>query len=111
MTKTVNNRILNPITASTREVAEVLNRTVDGKLNSVGTFTLPAGGGGGGGSAGVDVTVTDPRAGKESVILMSPIGTHFYNHDPYIKTKNNGSFVVGHSNHGVAVDVDYVIIG
>jgi hypothetical protein len=109
MTKTTNFRILNPVTATIREIAEVLNRAVDGKLNSVGTFTLPAGGGGG--SAGVDVTVTDPRAGKESVILMSPIGTHFYNHDPYIKTKNNGSFVVGHSNHGVAVDVDYVIIG
>ena len=44
MTRTANFRILNPILANTREIAEVLNRTVDGKLNSTGTFTLPSGG-------------------------------------------------------------------
>jgi hypothetical protein len=103
MTKTVNHRTLNPITATTREVAEVLNRTVDGKLNSVGTFTLPSG--------GADVTVIDPRAGKESVILFSPIATHYYDHAPYVKTKNNGSFVVGQKNHGHSSETDYVIIG
>lgn len=103
MTKTTNFRILNPVTATTREISEVLNRTVDGKLNSIGNVTLTSG--------GADVTVTDPRAGKESVILLSPLNSHFYDHEPYIKTKSNGSFVIGHKNHGHSAELDYVIIG
>ena len=103
MTRTANFRTLNPILANTREIAEVLNRTVDGKLNSTGTFTLPSG--------GADITVTDPRASVESVILLSPLNSHFYDHEPYVKTKNNGSFVIGQKNHGHASEADYVIIG
>ena len=61
---TTNFRILNPILATTREIAEIVNRTVDGKLNSTGDFTLTA--------SATTTTVTDPRAGKESVILFSP---------------------------------------
>ena len=100
---TANFRILNPILATTREIAEVLNRTVDGKLNSTGTFTMPSG--------GADITVNDPRASVESVILLSPLNAHFYSHEPYVKTKNNGSFVIGQKNHGHASEADYVIIG
>jgi len=102
MTRTANFRILNPILATTREIAEVLNRTVDGKLNSTGSVTL---------SGGSDITVTDPRASIESVILLSPLNSHFYDHEPYIKTKNNGSFVIGQKNHGHDGEADYVIIG
>ena len=100
---TTNFRILNPVLATVREIAEVLNTTVNGKLNCSGSFTLPSGGG--------DVTVTDPRAGKESVILFSPLDGHFYHHEPYVKTRNNGSFIVGQQSHGHATDVEYVIIG
>ena len=103
MTRTTNYRILNPVTATTREVAEVLNRTVDGKLNSVGEFTLPAG--------GANVTVTDPRVGKESVILFEPHSTNYYNHEPFIVSKDNGSFVVGQKNNGHSTPVEYVVIG
>lgn len=98
-----NFRILNPILATTREIAEVLNLTVGGKLNCVGEVTLPAG--------GADVTVTDHRASKDSVILLEPHTINFYNHDPYIKTKNNGSFVIGQKNNGHSTDIGYVIIG
>lgn len=98
-----NFRILNPILATTREIAEVLNLTVGGKLNCVGEVTLPAG--------GADVTVTDHRASKDSVIMLEPHTINFYNHDPYIKTKNNGSFVIGQKNNGHSTDIGYVIIG
>ena len=100
---TVNFRILNPVFATVREVAEVLNNTVNGKLNCTGTVTLASGGG--------DITVTDPRAGQESVILLEPHSVNYYNHDPYIKTKNNGSFVIGQKNNGHSTDIGYVIIG
>ena len=103
MTRTTNYRILNPITATTREVAEVLNRTVDGKLNSVGEFTVAA--------STTTTNVTEPRAGKESVILLSPQDTHFYSVEPFISTKNNGSFVVTTTSHGTDAVIEYVIIG
>jgi len=98
-----NFRILNPIIATTREIAEVLNLTVGGKLNCVGTVTLVSG--------GTDVTVTDHRASKDSVILLEPHSTNYYDHEPYIKTKNNGSFVIGQKNNGHSTDIGYVIIG
>jgi len=100
---TVNFRILNPILATTREIAEVLNNTVNGKLNSTGTATLTAG--------GADVTVTDPRVSTDSVILLEPHSINYYDHDPYIKTKNDGSFVIGQKNNGHSTDIGYVIIG
>ncbi len=100
---TVNFRILNPVLATVREIAEVLNNTVNGKLNCTGEFTMPAGGG--------DITVTDPRASQESVILLEPHSINYYDHDPYIKTKNNGSFVIGQKNNGHSTTIGYVIIG
>lgn len=103
MSNTTNFRILNPIMATVREVAEVLNGAMNGKLNCRGEVTLPSGGG--------DVTVNDPRAGKESTILLEPHTINYYDHDPYIKTKNNGSFVIGQKNNGHSTDIGYVIIG
>ena len=103
---TSNFRVLNPVLANTREIAEVLNNTVGGKLNSTGDFTVTA-------NAGT-TTVTDPRASKESVILFSPTTSNAateVNH-LYVSTKNNGSFVVGHRNNAQSDrDFDYVIIG
>ena len=103
MGKTANFRILNPVTATTRMIAEVLNNAMNGKINCHGEVTLTSGGG--------DVTVTDPRASTESVILLEPHSVNFYDHDPYIKTKNNGSFVIGQKNNGHSTDIGYVIIG
>ncbi len=100
---TVNFRILNPVLATVREIAEILNGAMNGKLNCTGEFTMPSG--------GADITVTDPRAGKESVILIEPHSTNYYDHEPYIKTKNNGSFVIGQKNNGHSTTVGYVIIG
>jgi hypothetical protein len=100
---TVNFRILNPVLATVREIAEILNGAMNGKLNCTGEFTMPSG--------GADITVTDPRASKESVILIEPHSTNYYDHEPYIKTKNNGSFVIGQKNNGHSTTVGYVIIG
>ena len=103
---TTNFRILNPILATTREIAEIVNRTVDGKLNSTGDFTLTA--------SATTTTVTDPRAGKESVILFSPTTSNAAAaiSGLYVSTKNNGSFVVTHaSNAQTDRTFDYVIIG
>ena len=103
MSSPTNFRILNPVLATVREIAEVLNGAMNGKINCTGDVTLVAG--------GTDVTVTDPRATKDSVILLEPHSINYYDHDPYIKTKNNGSFVIGQKNNGHSTDISYVIIG
>ena len=103
MSSPTNFRILNPVLATVREIAEVLNGAMNGKLNCTGDVTLVSG--------GTDVTVTDPRATKDSVILLEPHSINYYDHDPYIKTKNNGSFVIGQKNNGHSTDISYVIIG
>lgn len=47
-----------------REIAEVANGLLDGKVNSIGTFTLAA--------SSLTTTVKDRRCGPNSVILESP---------------------------------------
>lgn len=103
MGRNTNFQILNPVTATTRMIAEVVNGAMRGKLNCVGEVTLPVG--------GADVTVTDPRASVDSVIMFEPHGLEYYNHEPYVKTKNDGSFVIGQKNNGQSTDIGYVIIG
>ena len=47
-----------------RQVAQVVNNVLDGKLNSTGEFTCTA--------SAASTDVTDYRAGKNSVILLMP---------------------------------------
>ena len=105
-TRKSNFRILNPILATTREIAEVLNRAIDGKLYSTGQITLTA--------SSSTSTVNDTRASKESVILFSPTTSNAASaaSGMHVSTKNNGSFVVTHASNSQADRTfDYVIIG
>jgi hypothetical protein len=88
---------------SPREISEVVNNCVEGKLNSTGSFTV---------SAGTTTTnVTDKRAGANSIILFTGLGDDITHTHPYVSSRASGSFVVGHQNHGHDVTVGYVIIG
>jgi len=99
-----NYRILNPVTATTREVSEVLNRTIGGGLNSVGYATLVA--------STTETTITDPRYGVQSLVFFTGFGETIENSHPFVKTTStNGSMVVGHQSHGADVDIAYLIIG
>ena len=99
-----NYRILNPVTATTREVSEVLNRTIDGGLNSVGYATLAAN--------ATETTIPDPRYGVQSLVFFTGFGETLVHSSPYVKTTStNGSIVVGHLNHGHDIDIAYLIIG
>ncbi|MDB2408268.1 hypothetical protein N9W09_00605 [Crocinitomicaceae bacterium] len=51
---------------SPREISEVVNNAMEGKINSTGTVTLASGG-------ATSTTITDKRIGAESVILFMPI--------------------------------------
>ena len=99
-----NFRILNPIIATTREIAEVLNRTINGGLNSWGYVTLAAN--------VVETTHSDPRFSKESVVFFTSIDHTPSHFEPYIKsTSTDGTMKIGHNNHGHTQEFAYLIIG
>lgn len=88
-----------------RLVAEIVNRTIDGGLNSTGKFTATA--------HSATTTVNDERVGENSVILFMPHSSGASQHINhfYMQTVNNGSFVVAHQNSGDSQVYSYVIIG
>ena len=100
----LNLRTLNPVTATTREVSEVLNRTINGGLNSVG-YTVLANG-------TTTTTVSDPRYGVDSIVFFTGYNETLEHSYPFVKsTSTNGSMIIEHKNHGHDVDVAYLIIG
>ncbi len=99
-----NLRTLNPVTATTREVSEVLNRTINGGLNSVGYAVLAGG--------TTTTTVSDPRYGVDSIVFFTGYNETLEHSYPFVKsTSTNGSMIIEHKNHGHDVDVAYLIIG
>jgi hypothetical protein len=88
-----------------RLVAEIVNRTIDGGLNSTGKFTAVA--------HSSTTTVNDERVGENSVILFMPHSSGAAQHINhfYMQTVNNGSFDVAHQNSGDSQVYSYVIIG
>ena len=87
--------------ASLREIAEVVNRILDGGVNSVGSIEL---------TSGTETTLYDERIGYNSVILFTARGTNEFNL-PFVKSKGKGEAVLGHSPESVGSVYDYVIFG
>ena len=102
-TRTANFRILNPILATTREIAELLNRTINGGLNSWDYVTL---------AASVTETTHAIRASRRSVVFFTAINGSPEHHQPYIKsTSTDGTMKIGHKNHGHTQEFAYLIVG
>lgn len=102
--RTTNFRVLNPITATTREVAEVLNRTINGGLNSVGYVTLPAN--------STQVTVNEPRYSTSSLVFFTGVDHDPWHHNPYVHSASvDGTMVISFSNQGHDARFAYLIIG
>ena len=76
---------------------------MEGKINSTGEFTISSG--------TTTTTVNDRRASVNSIILFVGLGSNITHSHPYISSRSNGSFVVGHLNHGHDTNIGYVIIG
>ncbi len=69
-----------------------------------GTCSLDSGG------VNTTTTVTDPRVGQDSVILLSPTSSAASSENWYISAVNDGSFVVTHSAAGTSRTFGYAII-
>ena len=87
--------------ATLREIAEVVNRILDGGVNSVGSITL---------TSGTETTLYDERIGYNSVILFTERGTNEFNL-PFVKSKGKQEAILGHSADVTGVTYDYVIFG
>ena len=89
-----------------RDVAEIVNNAMNGKTNNSGTFTLA--------TSVTETTVSNERAGFDSIIVLSPRTENAaaeLDHT-YIKTKAKGSFIIGHRNTShTDVTYDYIIVG
>lgn len=88
-----------------REVAEVVNNLVEGKINSTGTVTLATGG-------ATTTTLTDRRIGPDSVILFMPvsIAAAAANYYPYGTFENDAdvTFAVADTPYVVTLpDTEY----
>lgn len=87
--------------ASLREIAEVVNRILDGGVNSVGSITL---------GNGTETMLYDERIGYNSVILFTARGTNTFNL-PFVKSKGKQEAVIGHDSSAEGTVYDYVVFG
>jgi hypothetical protein len=102
--RVTNFRVLNPVTATTREIAEILNRTINGGLNSIGYVTFP--------SSTTQVTVNEPRYSTSSLVFFTGVDISPWHHNPYIdSTSTDGTMVINFQNSGQNARFAYLIIG
>ena len=88
-------------TADGRNVAEVVNNAMQGKLNCTGSIEL---------GSGEETELFDERIGYESVILFSARAISSFGL-PFIKSKEKGKAVIGHPAGSEGVLFDYVVLG
>ena len=88
-----------------RQVAEVVNRVLDGGLNSTGSVTLQ--------TSSATTVVSDVRVGENSVITFMPKDTNAAAELTalYISASTNGTFTITHNNSGTTRAYEYIIIG
>ena len=89
---------------SARDVAEILNNSVNGKTNNTGAITLT--------DSSTTTTINDERLGFNSVILLSPLTASASAQAPYVSTKAKGSAVITHTSVvDTDLNFDYIIVG
>ena len=103
-----NFRRLPPEATSGREISQVVNNILDGKLNSTGSVTLTA--------SAATTAVTDFRAGNESVILFMPTTANAAAEQAaggfYVSSRGKQTFTLSHANNTQTDRTfDYIVIG
>ena len=83
-----------------RDVSEVVNGMMNGKINATGEVTI---------TNGTIQTLTDERIAVESVILFTARANSQFGL-PYVKTKRKGEAVLGYEGATPAT-FDYVVLG
>ncbi len=99
-------RTLPPMGAEPRQIAEVVNRTIDGKLNSTGSVTLTA--------SATSTVVAEARSGPDSVVLFMPTTANAAAElaTMFVSSRGKQTFTITHANNGQTDRTfKYVVIG
>ena len=88
-----------------RQVAEVVNRVLDGGLISTGSVTLQ--------TSSATTVVSDVRVGENSVITFMPKDTNAAAELTAlnVSARTNGTFTLTQNNSGTTRAYEYIIIG
>jgi hypothetical protein len=84
---------------SNRDVSEVVNGMMNGKINATGEITITSG----------EQTLTDERIAPTSVILFTARANSQFGL-PFVKSKSKGEAVIGYEGT-VPATFDYVVLG
>lgn len=91
-----------------RQISQVVNNILEGKLNSTGSVTLTA--------SAASTVVNDNRAGYESVILFMPKTANAAAEQAaggmFVSSRGKQTFTITHANNSQSDrSFDYIIIG
>ena len=103
-----NYRRLPVVAEDGREIALVVNSILDGKINATGSVTLTA--------SAASTTVTEDRAGSDSVILFMPTTANAASEQAaggmYVSSRGKQTFTITHANNTQSDRTfEYVVIG
>ena len=100
-------RVLPYAGGTPREISEVVNNAMGGKINATGTINLEA-------SSATATSLPDIRISTDSVVLFMPTNTASatFMNDMFISEKVDGSATISHSaNTATSATFSYLIIG
>lgn len=90
-----------------RQISEVVNNLVEGKINATGTVTLT--------NSATSTVVSDLRASEDSVIIFMPksanSATELYGGTMYVSSQAKQSFTITHANNSNTRLFSYIILG
>ena len=100
-------RVLPYSGAEPRQISEVVNNAMGGKINATGTINLNA-------NSATATSIIDSRLGAESVVLFMPTNTASatFMNDMFVTEKTDGSATILHSiNTAASATFSYLVIG
>lgn len=100
-------RVLPYAGGTPRQISEVVNNAMGGKINATGTVNLSA-------SNATATSLPDIRISTDSVILFMPTNTASatFMNDMFISEKVDGSATISHSaNTAASATFSYLVIG
>ena len=100
-------RVLPYAGGTARQISEVVNNAMGGKINATGTINLAA-------SNATATSLPDVRISTDSVVLFMPTNTASatFMNDMFISEKVDGSATISHSaNTAASATFSYLVIG
>ena len=87
-----------PAVPSLRDLYEIGNGIMQGRLNDKGTVTLT--------TSSATTVVSDNRVGPDSVITFMPTSANAAGDSIYVSARSNGQFTITHTNNSLADRTD-----